>query len=43
VYATAGGAPAIDVLVQYNSQSLTGFTAFVLPTSVHGHAVMRWQ
>ena len=42
-YTTTGGNPAIDVIIQYNSRSLTGFTGFALPTYVYGHATMRWQ
>lgn len=35
--------PAVDVVIDYASVSLTGFTGYILPAKVHAHAVMRWQ
>jgi len=35
--------PAIDVVIDYQFVSLTGFTQIILPAKVHAHAVMRWQ
>jgi Flp pilus assembly protein TadG len=35
--------PALDVVIDYASVSLTGFTGYILPAKVHAHAVMRWQ
>jgi Flp pilus assembly protein TadG len=41
---TAGiSTPALDVVIDYTSVSLTGFTGYILPAKVHAHAVMRWQ
>jgi len=37
--------PAIDVVIDFPAVSITGFTQMVriLPRTVHGHAIMRWQ
>jgi hypothetical protein len=43
VTATTTGTAQVDVQIQYNSVSLTGFTAVILPAKVKARAVMRWQ
>jgi len=35
--------PAVDVVIDYATVSLTGFTGYLLPNKVHAHAIMRWQ
>ena len=42
-YITVGTSPAIEVKIQYNAQSLTGFTGVLLPNLVSAHSAMRWQ
>jgi Flp pilus assembly protein TadG len=42
-YTTAAGTPAINVVIQYDSVSLTGFTAIILPAHVYARSLMRWQ
>jgi Flp pilus assembly protein TadG len=34
---------AVDVLIRYPFQSLTGFTSIMVPRQIYAHAVMRWQ
>jgi hypothetical protein len=42
-YITVGASPGIEVSIQYNSQSLTGFTGVILPARVSAHSAMRWH
>jgi len=40
--ALPGGSAAVDVVIDFNTKSLTGFTSIILPPKVHGRSIMRW-
>jgi Flp pilus assembly protein TadG len=40
---TVSGQATVDVAIQYNFNSLTGFSAVVMPAHVQAHSLMRWN
>src|SRR5262249_23270313 len=36
------GTAAVDVVIRFRMNSLTGFTSIILPQYVYGHSIMRW-